>query len=144
MPTSDRKLGETASQPSKPGTVETGTRPPNSCSRKVQDELFRRAWYHATDDNHLTLFGFRRFRTAHLINLRFLEAEIDQLDHQIFQAGLNLGIKPGEADRLGLRQARRDPNLKPGSNLSASLASKLRRLLREYGIQVSPFAMPRS
>ena len=103
--------------------------------------LFRRAWYHATDDNRLTLFGFRRFRTAHLNNRRFLEAEIDELDHQIFQAGLNLGIKPGEADRLGLRQARKDQNLKPGSNLSVYLASQLRKLLREYGMQVSPFAM---
>ncbi|KAL8978565.1 MAG: hypothetical protein Q9205_005878 [Flavoplaca limonia] len=44
---------------------------------------FRKAWYDATDDNYLTLFGFRRFRTAHLLNLRFLEQDIDKIDHQL-------------------------------------------------------------
>ena len=140
MVTSGGELGETSSQPLKAAHVKPDTRHTNSCDLEAQkkDRNFRRTWYQATDDNQLTLFGFRRFRTAHLISLRFLEAEIDQVDHQIFQAGLSLGVRPGESDRLGLRQARRDPNLKAGCSISHGLISKLRELLKQYGMSIQP------
>ena len=68
--------------------------------------LFRRFWCATTDDRRLTLFGFRRYRTAHLLNLRFLEDEIHKIDHDIFQAGLQLDVTSTAAERLGLKHAR--------------------------------------
>ena len=47
-------------------------------------KIFRNTWHTVTDDNYFTLFGFRRFRTSHLLNLRLLENEIDGLGHQIY------------------------------------------------------------
>lgn len=96
--------------------------------------MFRKFWCTTTDDSRLTLFGFRRFRTAHLLNLRFLEDEIHKLDHDIFQAGLKLDIPCTPADRLGLKHFRRDEGalgaeeiIKPG------LILRLRDLLKQYG-----------
>ena len=40
--------------------------------------LVRKIWSNVTDDNALTLYGFRRFRTTHLLNPRLLETEIDK------------------------------------------------------------------
>lgn len=96
---------------------------------------FRKAWPNVTDDNYLTLFGFRRFRTAHLLNLRFLEEEIDRIDHQMFQAGLKLDHSPRTIDRLGLEHAKMD--MKPqgvDEIISKELVTKLRELLKQYGI----------
>ena len=96
--------------------------------------LFRKLWSSVTDDNPLTLFGFRRFRTTHLLNLRLLEEEIDQLDHKIFQAGLNLGIEPTSTDKLGLKDSKRDKYApSPEEALDPTLVSKLRQLLKDYG-----------
>ena len=41
-------------------------------------------WQRSTEDNNLALHGFRRFKTTHLLNLRFLEEEIADLDHAIY------------------------------------------------------------
>ena len=96
--------------------------------------IFRGIWPDVTSDNRLTLFGFRRYRTAHLLNLRFLEAEIDRLDHELYQAGLQLNYQPGTLDRLGLKHAKRDAQ---GSKLpkivNESLVLRLRALIKEYG-----------
>ena len=95
---------------------------------------FRKAWRLVTDDNYLTLFGFRRFRTAHLLNLRFLEEEIDKIDHQIFQAGLRHGNTPNTIDRLGLKHAKRDLDPQGAEEIiSQKLVTKLRDLLKQYG-----------
>lgn len=67
-------------------------------------------WQNSTSDDPLTLFAFRRFRTSQLLNLRFLEDEIATLDGQIFQAGLKMGVPIGGKDKLGLKEARLDPN----------------------------------
>ena len=100
---------------------------------------FQKAWHIVTDDNYLTLFGFRRFRTAHLLNLRFLEEEIDKIDHQIFQAGLKLGNTPSAIDRLGLEHAKRDLNPQGAEDIiSQELVTKLRDLLKQYGILDNP------
>ncbi|TGO57574.1 hypothetical protein BCON_0064g00440 [Botryotinia convoluta] len=94
---------------------------------------FRTHWSTSTDDNELSLFSFRRFRSSHLINLRFLEEEIAKLDREIFQAGLQIGIDAERKDLLGLRLARKDSNVPPiEETITQEKVWKLRRLLREY------------
>ena len=44
-------------------------------------KLFRKLWRIVMADNDLTLHGFRRFRSIHLFNIRFLEEEIDKMAH---------------------------------------------------------------
>ena len=96
---------------------------------------FCNLWSNITDDNALTLFGFRRFRTTHLLNLRLLEAEIDEIDHKIYQTGLSLGLPSTSADKLGLKHNKRDKHApSPEEILKPELVSKLRQLLREYGM----------
>lgn len=101
---------------------------------------FSRHWQTSTADGNLSLYGFRRFKTAHLLNLRFLEAEIAELDRIIYQLGLGLNIEPSTVDRLGLQHATRDkspPSL--DEKLSTDLLRKLRRLLKEYGEPNTPY-----
>lgn len=95
---------------------------------------FNAHWRSSTADNNSTLHGFRRFKTTHLLNLRFLESEIAELDHIIYQAGLSSNQKLSPKDRLGLRHAKRDG--KPAEMSKAidrELILKLRELLRQYG-----------
>lgn len=95
--------------------------------------LFRSLWSNITDDNALTLYGFRKFRTTHLLNLRLLETEIDKIDHQVYQAGLSLGLPTTSADKLGLKHSKRDRHApSPEAVLNPQLVSKLRQLLKEY------------
>jgi hypothetical protein len=106
--------------------------PPNPGSLREQ---FRRHWQSSTDDNNLTLHGFRRFKTTHLLNLRFLEGEIAELDHTIYQAGLSLNLDPSAADRLGLKHSRRDgkvPNVDEA--ITREFVLKLRNLIKQYGM----------
>lgn len=114
-------------------------RNPESAEKKFEDleavKSFRKAWPTVTDDNYLTLFGFRRFRTAHLLNLRFLEKEVDQIDHQIFQSGLKLDHSPSTVDRLGLGYAKKDLITQGiDERINKELVMKLRELLKQYGI----------
>jgi hypothetical protein len=93
---------------------------------------FGKLWRSAVDDNHQTLFGFQRYRTSHLLNLRFLEAEIHSVDRAIYQAGLNLEYEPPTLDRLGLNDAQKDAT--PASDhVDRSLVLHLRELLKQYG-----------
>lgn len=95
--------------------------------------LFHNLWSNVTDDNPLTLYGFRRFRTTHLLNLRLLEAEIDKIDHMIYQAGLGLRLPATSADKLGLKHNKRDEHApSPEEVLKPELVSKLRQLLKNY------------
>ncbi|KAF7876956.1 uncharacterized protein EAF02_008176 [Botrytis sinoallii] len=106
--------------------------PTHSQEHKLVRE-FRTHWSTSTDDNELSLFSFRRFRTSHLINLRFLEDEIAKVDREIYQAGLQMGIDTQRKDLLGLRSARRDANVAPiEETITQENVRKLRRLLREY------------
>ena len=110
-----------------------------NCNQKDKDpqsvHLFCNLWSNITDDNALTLFGFRRFRTTHLLNLRLLEAEIDEIHHKIYQTGLSLGLSSTSADKLGLKHNKRDKHApSPEELLKPELVSKLRQLLREYGM----------
>ncbi|KAI1178570.1 hypothetical protein F4777DRAFT_537060 [Nemania sp. FL0916] len=94
---------------------------------------FNKHWQSATDSNNLTLHGFRRFKTAHLLNLRFIEDEIARLDHVIYQAGLTLDIDHSNPDRLGLGRANREaqvPEVRDVATLETIF--QLRGLLREY------------
>ncbi|KAI1083687.1 hypothetical protein F5B20DRAFT_568750 [Whalleya microplaca] len=94
---------------------------------------FPTIWQSSTADNNLTLHGFRRFKTTHLLNLRFLEAEIAELDHSVYQAGLSLDIAPATNDRLGLKHSKKDENIPELDEIITSdLVLKLRRLLQEY------------
>ncbi|KAF8850984.1 hypothetical protein BDZ45DRAFT_768000 [Acephala macrosclerotiorum] len=82
----------------------------------------------------------RRFKTTHLLNLRLLEEEIDRIDHQIYQAGLNLGLDPSPADRLGLRHCQKDEHApRPEEVLDEKLILKLRDLLRQYDDGLAAF-----
>jgi hypothetical protein len=96
--------------------------------------LFEKVWSLSTEDNNLALYGFRRFKTTHLLNLRLLEEEIDRIDHRIYQAGLKLGIDPSSSDRLGLKYCQKEEHaLRPEEIINEELISKLRELLRQYG-----------
>lgn len=96
---------------------------------------FSAHWQFSTADNNLTLHGFRRFKTTHLLNLRFLEAEIAELDHAIYQAGLSLEIQPSATDRLGLKHSKRDRDIpKLEDTITNELVLKLRDLLQKYGM----------
>lgn len=106
---------------------------PARAPAKLPDK-FRKHWQIATDDNNLTLHGFRRFKTAHLLSLRFLEDEIAELDHTIYQAGLTLNIDHSPCDRLGLKYVRRDENVPAiEATVTRELVLKLRGLLKQYG-----------
>ena len=96
-------------------------------------EQFRSHWHRSTSDNNLTLHGFRRFKTTHLLNLRFLESEIAELDHVIYQAGLGLVENLSAKDRLGLNHARRDKGHPGLEAIDRKFVLKLRDLLQQYG-----------
>lgn len=106
-------------------------------SNSSYSELFSKVWREITSDNHLTLFGFRRYRTTHLLNLRFLEAEIDKIDHDLYQAGLQLNQPLGSEhtiDRLGLKQAKKDSKrMRVEEVTNEAVIMRLRRLIKEYG-----------
>lgn len=106
----------------------------NFLGDKKLADLFRKFWLQVTDDNNLTLYGFRRFRTAQLLNLRFLEQEIGELDHQIYQAGMKLGHTPSSTDRLGLRYGKRDVDARGVDEVvNQCLVARLHELLQKYG-----------
>jgi hypothetical protein len=97
-------------------------------------KLFEKVWALSTEDNNIALYGFRRFKTIHLMNLRLLEDEIDRIDHQIYQAGLKLTVGSAPADRLGLKHCKKDEHaLRPEEAISEPLISRLRNLLQQYG-----------
>ncbi|KAH8669113.1 hypothetical protein BX600DRAFT_435617 [Xylariales sp. PMI_506] len=103
---------------------------PNPITR----EVFQKAWTLSTEDQNITLYSFRRFKTSHLVNLRLLEHEIAQIDHQIYQTGLNLGIGTAPNDRLGLEHCKRDKStLDVGDIIKDNLILRLRDLLSQYG-----------
>lgn len=95
---------------------------------------FRKNWQAASADRDLTLYGFRRFKTSHLLNLRFLEDEIAELDHVVYQAGLTLGLDHAPSNKLGLKYCKRDSKA-PGieSAITEDLVLRLRSLLKQYG-----------
>jgi hypothetical protein len=108
-----------------------------AASNNCYHHLFSKSWPETTSDNRLTLFGFRRFRTTHLLNLRLLEAEIDKIDHDLYQAGLQLNQsldREHSLDRLGLKQAKRDCKpMKVEEVVNEDLILRLRGLIKEYG-----------
>ena len=107
-------------------------------SSESATDMFRRAWSASTADNNLTLHGFRRFKTTHLLSLRFLEDEIAQMDHTLYQAGLSLNLSPPSTDRLGLRHSKRDPSIpKIDDVVTPDFMFRLRDLLKQYGMQLS-------
>ena len=100
--------------------------------------LFSKLWRHVTDDSSLIIYGFRRFKTTHSINLRFLEAEIDKKDHTIFHVGLSLGYSPTKIDRLRLRYAKTYASLHHSQGtVDQALLSRLRKLIKQYGMYTS-------
>ncbi|KAK8002323.1 hypothetical protein PG989_002042 [Apiospora arundinis] len=102
--------------------------------------LFCKLWPRVTDDSNLTLHSFRRFKTTHLLNLRFLEEEIAELDHVIYQAGLRLGHERSAQDRLGLKHSYIDPHPPPlEDTITRELVLKLRDLLQQYDEGLASF-----
>ncbi|KAL8643956.1 MAG: hypothetical protein Q9226_008016 [Calogaya cf. arnoldii] len=107
-----------------------------------RSNVFPKVWSHSTEDKNLTLYGFRRFKTTHLVNLRFLEEEISGLDHRIYQAGLSLdnGTLDRKPDRLGLRCSHRDANIPAlQDSITDSLVLNLRHLLKDYDDALASF-----
>jgi hypothetical protein len=98
-------------------------------------DIFRKCWATSTADNNLTLHGFRRFKTTHLLNLRFLEAEIAEMDYTVYQAGLSLDLSPSSTDRLGLRHSKRKfQKSAVDDTITPEFVLKLRGLLQQYGV----------
>lgn len=96
-------------------------------------DAFRKCWVASTADSNLTLHGFRRFKTTQLLNLRYLENEIAEMDHTVYQAGLGLGLDPSPDDRLGLGHSKRDANVpKVNDVITKEFILKLRHLIKEY------------
>ena len=96
---------------------------------------FHDIWSDATSDHQLTLFGFRRYRTIQLVNLRYLELEVEKISHLIFQAGLQLDQAPSQLDLLGLRYVKK----KPGAPTAVEVINndtilRLRKLIKEYSL----------
>lgn len=109
--------------------------PPDSPSLSSQ---FPDHWQTSTADRNLTLHGFRRFKTTHLLNLRYLEAEIARLDHLLYQVGLGLELEISSVDRLGLKHCQKDDGIPcPSEVINRELIERLRRLLKDYGEQAS-------
>lgn len=97
-------------------------------------DLFPSLWSRVTDDSNVTLHGFRRFKTIHLLNLRFLEEEIAEIDWKIYQAGLGLGQQPSANDRLGLRHSKINANPPAAKDvITRALILRLRSLIQQYG-----------
>lgn len=97
-------------------------------------EQFASHWEVGTADSNLTLHGFRRFKTTHLINLRYLEAEIAEMDHLFYQLGLSLNLETSSTDRLGINHCQKDETAPSIDEvLTSELIQKLRRLIKEYG-----------
>lgn len=95
---------------------------------------FVKIWRIATADKNMTMHGFRRFKTSHLVNLRLLEHELEQLDREVFQAGMKLEAPISKIDRLGLGQSRRDRDAKAASEvINRETVMRLRSLVQEYG-----------
>ncbi|KAI1742065.1 hypothetical protein F4680DRAFT_464316 [Xylaria scruposa] len=107
---------------------------------KTVVQQFQEHWEVATDDNNLTLHGFRRFKTTHLLNLRYLEDEIAELDHTMYQAGLSLGLDHTPTDRLGLAWSKKDHNVPSiETSITRELVLKLRDLLKQYDEALAAF-----
>jgi len=95
---------------------------------------FSQSWPIATADSNVTLHGFQRFKTTHLINLRLMEQEIAEMDRKLYQAGLSWGHDISSADRLGLGAARRDSDTtNANETITTEFVEKLRRLISQYG-----------
>jgi hypothetical protein len=96
---------------------------------------FESLWPTVTSPDRLVLYGFRRFRTSHLLNLRVLEQQIMEVDQTIFEAGLQFGDVHAGRDRLALSCA--SPSRRPGppaaNEIDEQLLRRLRILLKEYG-----------
>ncbi|EUC43986.1 hypothetical protein COCMIDRAFT_38112 [Bipolaris oryzae ATCC 44560] len=103
-------------------------------------EKFETAWIASTADKNITLHSFRRSKTTHLLNLRFLEDEIAQMDHILYQAGLSLNLPISSFDRLGLRNNKRDAKVpKIDEVITPEFILKLRSLLKEYDEALAAF-----
>ncbi|CAE7212373.1 hypothetical protein PTTW11_10292 [Pyrenophora teres f. teres] len=95
----------------------------------------RKVWTTSTADNNLTLYDFRRFKTTHLMNLRFLEEEIAR----IYQVGLKENMPLSSIDRLGLGHSRRDANVPTVNDaITHDFVIRLRKELISHN-QTRPF-----
>lgn len=109
---------------------------PRASFSEPRSHLFPKIWRHSTASNNLRLYGFRRFKTSHLVNLHFLEEEISVLDRQIYQVGLRSSSHEsnGGRDALGLQYSQRDPVVPNVEDfVTDKMVLNLRILLKEYG-----------
>lgn len=101
---------------------------------RIHAKNFLKAWQVASADTSLSLYGFRRFKTSHLLNLRLLEAEIADLDHVVYQAGLTLGFDHAPGNKLGLNYCKRDEKAPIiDETITEEFVLRLRDLLKQYG-----------
>ncbi|CAN8099915.1 unnamed protein product [Discula destructiva] len=94
--------------------------------------VFNRIWSIATEDENLTMYAFKRFKTSHLVNLRYLEHELDKLDRDVYQAGLSLGHDVSKTGRLLLGHAQKDKVIKTVQDVAQKEnIIRLRKLISE-------------
>jgi hypothetical protein len=70
-----------------------------------------------------------------LLNPRFSESEIANMDHTIYQAGLSLGLSLSPDDQLGLAHSKRDADMpKVDEVITQDFTLKLRGLIKHYSV----------
>lgn len=96
-------------------------------------QSFPQHWLGSIADDMISKFGFRRFQTSQLLNIRFLEGEIAELDRQIYKAGLNLNPSALRFGQVIIGEQ------VPAANevITKENVLTLRRLLKEYSKHVS-------
>ncbi|CAI6271096.1 unnamed protein product [Periconia digitata] len=118
----------------------TANPPSRSANSEPNTETFRKCWIASTADSNLTLHGFRRFKTTHLVNLRLFENEIAEMDHAVYQAGISLDVSPSSTDRLGLKHSAKDANIPSiEDTITPEFVAKLRELLKQYDEALQAF-----
>jgi hypothetical protein len=123
------------SDPMRPQSSPLQHHSPVPASPDDVSDAFAEVWQEATSDNTFTLHGFRRFRTSHLLNLRFLERELIEIDRKFFQAGLKLKQPDRPLNKLGLNHAKLDPvGMSFRSAINRQDIDRLQDLLNKYGI----------
>lgn len=83
------------------------------------------------------MFCFRRYRTSHLLNLRFLEDEIAKTELELYQAGMSLDVDPECKDDMKSRTATGETDSPQVEDIiNQECVFRLRNLIKEYGTEL--------
>jgi hypothetical protein len=97
---------------------------------------FPQHWLGSTLEDKISRYGFRRFQTSQLLNIRFLENEVAELDRSIYKAGLRLNLPfSSSTDRFGPEHVVLDHQSATADKIiTHENVLKLRRLLKDYSM----------